>query len=110
MIMNIKIMVMTALTLSSKPEMPIPEAAAVPAKPMKWPDLVVMMMMMITSMIMMMRLAPTRVQCIVDDDMDDDMDDDDDDSKHDSEDGHPIFDAKRLAPTRVQCMEREARK
>ena len=52
--MIIKIMVMTALTLSSKPEMPIPEAAAVPAKPMKWPDLVVMMMMMITSMMMMM--------------------------------------------------------
>ena len=56
MIMNIKIMVMTALTLSSKPEMPIPEAAAVPAKPMKWPDLVMMMMMMVimASMIMMM--------------------------------------------------------
>ena len=40
------IIIMTALTLSSKPEMPIPEAAAVPAKPMKWPDLVMMMLMM----------------------------------------------------------------
>lgn len=27
------------LTLSSKPAMPIPETAAVPARPMKWPEL-----------------------------------------------------------------------
>ena len=33
-------MMVTPLTESSKPEMPMPDAAAVPAKPMKWPELV----------------------------------------------------------------------
>ena len=35
---------MTPLTESSKPEMPMPDAAAVPAKPMKWPELVMLLM------------------------------------------------------------------
>ena len=54
-VLNISMMV-TPLTESSKPEMPMPDAAAVPAKPMKWPDLVrlfVMMMMMVEVMTMM---------------------------------------------------------
>ena len=35
------------LTLSSKPEMPMPEAAAVPARPMKCPDLVMILMILV---------------------------------------------------------------
>ena len=42
------IMIMSAtLTLSSKPEMPMPEAAAVPARPMKCPDLVMILMILV---------------------------------------------------------------
>ena len=39
---------MTPLTESSKPEMPMPDAAAVPAKPMKWPELVIIVEIMMS--------------------------------------------------------------
>ena len=38
----------TVLTESSKPEMPMPDAAAVPAKPMKWPELVIIVEIMMS--------------------------------------------------------------
>ena len=41
-------MMVTPLTESSKPEMPMPDAAAVPAKPMKWPELVVIVKIMMS--------------------------------------------------------------
>ena len=41
-------MIVTPLTESSKPEMPMPDAAAVPAKPMKWPELVIIVEIMMS--------------------------------------------------------------
>ena len=92
-------MMVTPLTESSKPEMPMPDAAAVPAKPMKWPELVmlfmmVMMMMVVVTIVKIMMVIVMVVLM----------------TPHIKKPTHPIFEAKRLAPTSVQCIDRDARK